>query len=196
MMEAWDTKFLRAKGYPEHIVRTIISEIERVSTQGVAEEDILASLCIPMVGKSFGRMVINTLGGIGYLTELSSFDKLKSVPRINSTAIENARKFMEKNAGDFMLFYQMFLHPGTTPKEHTEDWPKFCFTGALPKSRKDIGAELLAKGATITENIREADFLVASNKLTQSSKMKYATKNNIPVISYEQIDKMIASFGK
>lgn len=196
MMEAWDTKFLRAKGYPEHIVRTIISEIERVSTQGVAEEDILASLCIPMVGKTFGRMVINTLGGIGYLTEPSSFEKLKSVPRINSTAIENVKKFMEKNAGDFMLYYQMFLHPGTVPKEHTEDWPKFCFTGALPKSRKDIGAELLAKGATLTENIREADFLVASNKLTQSSKMKYATKNNIPVISYEQIDKMIASIGK
>lgn len=196
MMEAWDEKFLRAKGYPEHIIRTIISEIERVSTQGVAEEDILASLCIPMVGKSFGRLVINALSGIGYLTEPSLIDKLRGVPRINGTAIENVKKFMEKNAGDFMLFYQMFLHPGTTPKEHTEDWPKFCFTGALPKSRKDIGAELLAKGATLTENIREADFLVASNKLTQSSKMKYATKNNIPVISYEQIDKMIASFGK
>jgi hypothetical protein len=79
---------------------------------------------------------------------------------------------------------------------HSEDWPKFCFTGALPKSRKEIGEELIAKGAMLTENIREADFLVASNKLSQSSKMKYATKQGIPVITYEQIDSKIASFNR
>lgn len=196
MMEAWDADVLRAKGYPEHIIRTIISEIERVTSQGVSDEDILASLCIPMVGKTFGRMVVDTLGGIGYLAEPSNFDKLKDVPRINGTALENAKEFMENNSGDFLLFYQMFLHPGVIPTEHTEDWPKFCFTGALPKSRKDIGAELLAKGATLTENIREADFLVASNKLSQSSKMKYAAKQGIPVITYEQIDSKIASFNR
>lgn len=195
MMEAWDADVLRAKGYPEHIIRTIISEIERVTSQGVSDEDILASLCIPMVGKTFGKMVVNTLGGIGYLSEPSNFDKLKDIPRINGTAIENAKEFMEKNSGDFLLFYQMFNHPDYT-MPHSEDWPKFCFTGALPKSRKEIGEELIAKGATLTENIREADFLVASNKLSQSSKMKYATKQGIPVITYEQIDSKIASFNR
>ena len=188
-LETWDVDLLKAKGFTAHEIHVIISEIQRVVENGVSDEDILVSLCIPMVGRSLASNVIKYSGGIMNLIgkepdEIRAF--LDGVPRINSTAVNNLIDFFieDQDKNEFEVYYNLFTH---LKPSNESNLPKFCITGTLPEPRRDIERWISEHGGHPTSNIREANYLVSAELASTSSKMKYAREHNIPVITYEEL---------
>lgn len=184
--EGWDEMILKAKGFSACEIVTIMNELERVMDVGVEDHLLFASLCIPEASKSFADKVIKYTGDLmtlaGNPDDVRS--KLKSVPGLNSTALENTLRFMQSNRDAFLGYYNLFTHIRPTDRANRIN---FCFTGALPQPRKELEGWVLKHGGYPTDNIRQANYLVAANPLSTSSKMEYARKHGIKVINFEDM---------
>ena len=184
--EAWDEMVLKAKGFSACEIKTLTNELERVMNTGVEDHILFASLCIPEAAKSFAEKVIKYTGDIMTLADISNevLEKLKTIPGLNSTALNNVVDWMDENKAEFEAYYNLFTHIRPVDRK---DRVNFCFTGALPQPRKELEAWVLKHGGYPTDNIRQANFLVSADPLSTSSKMKYAREHNIPVITFDDM---------
>lgn len=67
-----------------------------------------------------------------------------------------------------------------------------CLTGAMSRPRKEIEAEIMAKGHTISDSVsKNTTHLCQSDPSSESSKSKKAVKLGIPIISEEELYEMI-----
>ena len=82
------------------------------------------------------------------------------------------------------MYWNLFQHDRPIDMD-SRTW--YCFTGALPYPRKDIEEWVLDHGGFPTDNIRRAHYLVSADPASNSSKMNYARKHNIPVITYSEM---------
>lgn len=192
IIETWDEPVLKAKGITAHMIHVITSEIERVVTSGVSDEDIIVSLCIPQVGEAFAKSVIKYVGGI--IPLLEAFEKspedlkgrLLEIPRINSTAVKNFVDFFieDSGSGEFEAYYNLFKHlrPGDAEKR-----PTYCLTGALPIPRREVERWIMSHGGMPTDNISHANYLVSASPVSNSTKMRYAREKGIPVITFDEM---------
>lgn len=193
-LEAWDAGILKAKGFTAHEISIIMSEIQRTVENGVSDEDILVSLCIPMVGRSFARSVIKYSGGIMNLIGKDSDEireMFKGAPRINSTALSNLIDFFieDQDTNVFGVYYNLFEH---LRPANADKLKKYCITGTLPDPRRIVEGWIRSNGGLPTSNIREADYLVSDSPISNSSKMRYARDHNIPVITFEEMKKQLS----
>lgn len=89
----------------------------------------------------------------------------------------------------------IMLEKPEAPKEKAPGGKTFCITGTLPsgKKKKDYSAQLEAAGHVLIDEVRQGlDFLVVSDPNgAESSKTKKAKKLGIPLISEDELMKMI-----
>ena len=186
--EACDEKTLRAKQYPEYIIRIMTSELTRIMNEGVTDEDIFASLCIPEASTSFAKLIRPHVTGFEDLCDPARYNEFKTLSNVNSTALKNAVFWMDANKDRYMTYWNMFVHKRSVDMDNRK---KFCFTGALPMSRMEVSGYVMQHGGAVTENINQADYLVTDNPMSNSSKMNKAKKRGIPVINYETLKQML-----
>ena len=192
-MEAWDRDILLAKGFTAHEIHVLMSEIERAVNVGQEDVAIFASLCIPMASRSFAEKVIKYRGGIMYLLESDPdelYADLSKIPGINTTAVRHVTDFIiEGGAELFESYYNLFVHKKPA---NIGSRKKYCFTGALPKPRKELEQFVMDAGGYPTDNIRQADYLVSASPTSTSTKMLYARKHNIPIITFEELNDQLS----
>lgn len=192
-MEAWDRDILLAKGFTAHEIHVLMSEIERAVNVGQEDVAIFASLCIPMASRSFAEKVIKYRGDIMYLLESDPdklYEDLSKIPGINTTAARNVVDFIiEGGAELFESYYNLFVHKKPSDIGSRK---KYCFTGALPKPRKELEQFVMDAGGYPTDNIRQADYLVSASPTSTSTKMLYARKHNIPIITFEELNDQLS----
>ena len=192
-MEAWDRDILLAKGFTAHEIHVLMSEIERAVNVGQEDTAIFASLCIPMASRSFAEKVIKYRGDIMSLLEQDTdnlYDDLCKIPGINTTAAKNVVDFIiEGGAELFESYYNLFVHKKPADIGSRK---KYCFTGALPKPRKELEQFVIDAGGYPTDNIRQADYLVSASPTSTSSKMLYARKHGIPIITFEELNAQLS----
>lgn len=196
-MEAWDQEILLKKGFTAHEIHMLMSETERVTTVGVDDAVIFASLCIPMASETFAQKVIKYTGNIMSLVESladnspeAAIKQFCEIPGINSTAVKNTFDYlMIDESGAFEAYFNMFNR--NTPID-VDSRTKYCFTGALPFPRKELEEFVLDHGAYPTDNIHQANYLVSASPTSTSSKMKYARSHNIPVITFDEMQAQLS----
>lgn len=192
-MEAWDRDILLAKGFTAHEIHVLMSEIERAVNVGQEDVAIFASLCIPMASRSFAEKVIKYRGDIMYLLESDPdklYEDLSKIPGINTTAARNVVDFIiEGGAELFESYYNLFVHKKPSDIGSRK---KYCFTGALPKPRKELEQFVMDAGGYPTDNIRQTDYLVSASPTSTSTKMLYARKHNIPIITFEELNDQLS----
>lgn len=186
--EACDEKMLRSKQYPEYIIRIMTSELTRIMNEGVTDEDIFASLCIPEASTSFAKLIRPHVSGFEDLCDPARYNEFKALPNVNSTALKNAVSWMDANKDRYVMYWNMFAHKRSVDMD---DRKKFCFTGALPMSRMEVSDYVMRHGGAVTENVNQADYLVTDNPMSNSTKMNKAKKRGIPVINYEMLKQML-----
>ena len=192
-MEAWDKDILLAKGFTAHEIHVLMSEIERAVNVGQEDVAIFASLCIPMASRSFAEKVIKYRGDIMSLLEPDPdelYADLCKIPGINTTAVRHVVDFIiEGGAELFESYYNLFVHKKPADIGSRK---KYCFTGALPKPRKELEQLVMDAGGYPTDNIRQADYLVSASPTSTSTKMLYARKHNIPIITFEELNAQLS----
>lgn len=192
-MEAWDRDILLAKGFTAHEIHVLMSEIERAVNVGQEDVAIFASLCIPMASRSFAEKVIKYRGDIMSLLEPDPDDlyaDLCKIPGINTTAASHVADFIiEGGAELFESYYNLFVHKKPADVGLRK---KYCFTGALPKPRKELEQFVMDAGGYPTDNIRQADYLVSASPTSTSTKMLYARKHSIPIITFEELNTQLS----
>ena len=192
-MEAWDRNILLAKGFTAHEIHVLMSEIERAVNVGQEDVAIFASLCIPMASRSFAEKVIKYRGDIMSLLESDPeelYADLCKIPGINTTAARHVADFIiEGGAELFESYYNLFVHKKPADIGSRK---KYCFTGALPKPRKELEQFVMDAGGYPTDNIRQADYLVSASPTSTSTKMLYARKHNIPIITFEELNAQLS----
>lgn len=186
--EACDEKALRAKQYPEYIIRIMTSELTRIMNEGVTDENIFASLCIPEASTSFAKLIRPHVSGFEDLGDPARYNEFKTLPNVNSTALRNAVFWMDVHKHRYIAYWNMFAHKRSVDMD---DRKKFCFTGALPVSRMEVSDYVMQHGGAVTENVNQADYLVTDNPMSNSSKMNKAKKRGIPVINYETLKQIL-----
>lgn len=149
----------------------------------VTEAELLAALCIPGIGFELSlKLLVDNKYEDWFIN--CTVPRNDAVKLIGPTRTENLWKFYDEHKELFEKSYRFFKPVPVVVPISSE---KICFTGKFPISRTACKELVESKNMTFTDSMStDVTCLVVADASSTSSKMKYATKHNIPVLTYNQ----------
>lgn len=199
ILKAPKSEFYKVKGFKETMVNKIYEGI-RDKVEKASLLDIMAAS--NQFGRGIGerkiKPILETCPDI--LTKQESIeDKYERLLQIRGIGTENARSFTEniENFMDFLkecgLEKKLYIDSNTKSRAVLErkmdnSHPLFEKRIVMTKFRDPVLKEkIMEKGGIIDENIgKNTHILIVKSKEDQSSKMKYATDNNIIIMELNE----------
>ena len=176
------------EGYGDTSKAKLLTSIEDIRKNGLDLYRLIASLGIPLVGKTIGKK-------LAALNSIETF--LQNVvfgTQIGDKAKNNIMNFLS-NPDNIIRIRKLLEH---VPMKNTMNISKtskllgksFCISGKLPTNKDKIELKVRENGGTMLSGVSaNLSYLICEE--TQNSKPQKAIKIGIPVISYTEFLNMI-----
>lgn len=171
----------------------LLAAIERSASN--EPERLLAGLGIPNVGKSAAKTLMRHFKSIDALSQ-ATVDELIEVEDIGEKTASDIKTYFEdeKNAALIVKFKDCGVNTVSEEKEETGgnlDGKTFVITGTLEGLSRDEAVSLIEKnGGKVTGSVsKKTDYLIAGE--AAGSKLDKAKKLGIPILSLDDLNKMI-----
>ena len=160
------------EGFAEKKISKIMQEIANKKT--LSSIDFLSRMGIPLVQKkSLQKLSINTL------SDFLKFNDDSYI--IGQNIIE-----WKKDEANMAFLDGLAEILNITESKKTESKGRVCMTGSGPRPRKELIADIEAKGYEFTSSItKDTDILLCDDITSGSSKLKKAESLNIKIMNYE-----------
>ena len=192
-LDEYKTEWISKEGFGTASVEKILNAID-ASRSGVLLQNFISALGIPLVGKSVAKAIINyypsweefreAVGGDW--TEFEGFG-----PEI-SRAINN----FDYSAADEIatkLTFSSNASAEDAEKVTTLDGLTFVITGKLSRKRDDIKTDIENAGGKVSGSVSsKTSYLVCNDKNSTTGKSKDAKSLNVPIISEEELLKLLS----
>ena len=181
-------EWINKPGFGVTSVTKILDAIEKSKTCKL--ENYISALGIPLIGLTIAKEIVKyyetwndfreAIGG--RWSDLYGF----------GTGIENSLNKYDYAMADRIAEMLNFIIPEEDSKEQTVKGMNFCITGKLSKKRDDIKADIEACGGKVTSSVSsKTNYLVCNDKNSTTGKSAEAKRLNIPVISEEELNKLL-----
>lgn len=157
-------------GFGDSRIKNLLAEIERTKEMTIGQ--FCDSISIDLVGeKAMKKMGITTI------EELWAFnDKTYVIGQNLIEYLKNNKAFVK----DLLKVVVI-----TQVKEAAKGSKRICMTGAGPKGRKELIADIEAKGDTFVDSVnKETDILLCEDINGSSSKLAKASKLGVKLVAY------------
>jgi len=162
----------------------LLSEINKVKTEGVFDWQLLACLNIPGIGRTLSKDLLTgrTLPELECMTQ----SELEALPNIGS---ERAIAIIEGLIVNQDLLIELHkILPIKTREVFSKDLIKVCFTGSFPEPKRYYYKLLEVNGGyEILEKMKDVDILVVADSSKESNKTKVAKKKGIKIIGIDEL---------
>ncbi len=157
----------------------------------VYEHEVLAACCIPGIGKSIARTLLETYS----YTELieMAHTRRTELPSLLQSVIGEQRGLAvsdllcDEDGCMFIMKMYHYFKPLPTVAVTNTGHRLVCFTGKMELSRDECKTLATSKGDVFTDKMtKNVSLVVRANNSINSSKVKYANKHNIPVVIYDE----------
>ena len=195
------------RGMGVRSVQKLLKTIDDSRT--IAMDKFLCALSIPMVGKKVSTQIADVYGydWDSFVSDLSAGNtvKLHEIEGVGEIVISNIIEWFKGfyNSEDMynLLTEIHFLKPNKATKLNNNDIEEktICITGKLFlfKNREELSQRLAEIGWKEASGVSsKIDYLVSNDKNSGSSKNKKAATLGIPVISEDELVKLIGLPGK
>ena len=181
-------EWIEKPGFGVTSVTKILDAIEKSKTCRL--ENYISALGIPLVGLTVAKEICKyyetwhdfreAVGG--RWSDLYGF----------GIGIENSINKYDYHMADRIAKMLNFIIPEEDNEEQTVEGMNFCITGKLSKKRDDIKADIEARGGKVTGSVSsKTNYLVCNDKNSTTGKSADAKKLNIPVITEEELNKLL-----
>lgn len=171
-----------------------VNEVQK--TLRTKPEKLIKALGIDGVGESIGKLIVDK-----YKDKYSNAEIFSFLPLIREGELEDidgigpitAKKFVQEipKFKDLILFlFQKGLQIEEDVVSSISD-KIFTLTGKGPMSRQNVEMMITSNGGVVKSMSKKTDYLVTSDVDSQSSKSKKARSYGVPMISYEELERMI-----
>lgn len=184
-------EWINKPGFGEKSVSNILNGIEK--SKNCKLENFISALGIPLVGLTVAKEIVkyystwedfrDAIGGdwtqfYGFGYEIS-----RAINNFNYTEADEI-------VG--MLTFEIPESQGQDPKAKPANGLNFCITGKLSKKRDDIKADIEKAGGKVTGSVSsKTTYLVCNDKESTTGKSADAKRLNIPVITEEELNKLL-----
>ena len=179
-------------GYTEYSADLLAVELQ-LAVGTVTEAQLLASLCIPGIGLELSKKIC----------EQFSYEDLFCTNKIMLSELDNIvgptrgqwiRDFYSKHSLLFKQSYMYFKPIKQIKVSYEKD--KVCFTGKFDLSRSECQKLVEDNDMIFTDSMsKDVSYLVVSDMNTTSSKMQYAKKNNIKILTFDEFKSLLSNKG-
>ncbi len=212
---------LSSKRLEEMIRAELVTEIpdlyklkmeDMLSLDKVKEK--LATKILNNIEKSKGVDLITFLGSLGISGGAfnkcekivsSGYNSIEAILGLTLNELIEVDSFAEKSASDFLTsleekkpLIKKLLKVGFSFEKETVEGPlkdkKICITGALSEKRSIVEKSIRDAGGTVVGSVsKNTDYLLTNETESNSSKFKKAKQLDIPIVSEEEMKKIISS---
>lgn len=188
------------EGFGEKSVKKLLNSIEKSRTTSL--ERFLASLSIPLLGKSASMMIAEAVDYdfnifIDEMT-IKGAEYFRHLPGVGDALISSLNTYWKNHCSDILQLANEF----TFEKSNIvlDEMPKtlqgktFVVTGSVNhyKNRDELKADIVVHGGTVAGSVSsKTSYLINNDINSTSSKNQKAKSLNIPIISEEEFLSMI-----
>lgn len=181
-------EWINKPGFGVTSVTKILDAIEKSKTCRL--ENYISALGIPLIGLTIAKEIVK------YYETWNDFRKAIGGRWSDlygfGTGIENSLNKYDYAMADRIAEMLNFIIPEEDNKEQTVEGMNFCITGKLSKKRDDIKADIEARGGKVTSSVSsKTNYLVCNDKNSTTGKSADAKKLSIPVITEEELNKLL-----
>jgi DNA ligase (NAD+) len=190
-------KMMKLDGFGEKSVRNLLTSIHK-STDTTLDRFIYA-LSIPLIGRSASKTISKYFNG-----DFDRFCKECCLNKFDFTVLDDFGEAMNDSINDYIeknvvmignLAKEMsFEKPKITPASNNLDGKVFCITGSLNHfaNRDEAKEKIESAGGKVSGSVSaKTSYLVNNDTASTSGKNKKAKELNIPIISEEELIKML-----
>lgn len=188
------------EGFGEKSVKKLLNSIEKSRTTSL--ERFLASLSIPLLGKSASMMIAEAVDYdfdtfIDEMT-IKGTEYFRYLPGIGDALISSLNTYWKNHYSEIIQLANEFTFE--TPNVVLDEMPKtlqgktFVVTGSVNhyKNRDELKADIVVHGGTVVGSVSsKTSYLINNDINSTSSKNQKAKSLNIPIISEEEFLSMI-----
>jgi DNA ligase (NAD+) len=190
-------KMMKLDGFGEKSVRNLLTSINK-STDTTLDRFIYA-LSIPLIGRSASKTISKYFNG-----DFDRFCKECCLNKFDFTVLDDFGEAMNDSINDYIeknvvmignLAKEMsFEKPQITSTSNNLDGKVFCITGGLNHfaNRDEAKERIESAGGKVSGSVSaKTSYLVNNDTASTSGKNKKAKELNIPIISEEELIKML-----
>ena len=198
-------EWVKKSGFGEKSVKKILDAIEEARYTTL--EQYLSALGIPLIGKTYARELVKAFGTYENFRTMTTPDPVVGIEPFDFTRLNGFGPAMHEAIISFDYYEaDRMVNMGIIDfKKEESELPKignvptlenliFCITGKLThyKNRDALKAEIIARGGKVTDSVTaKTSYLVNNDINSTSAKNKKAKELNIPIITEEDLIKLL-----
>ena len=190
-LEKEELASLRDKGGKKVGMKVATKLVEKLhSNKEMLLEDFLGGLRIPMCRQKTFQMLIEE--GYSSLEAVQSLSK-GELEKVKGIGPKKAKKLYEGLQEKKEVIEELLNYIEIKSASGGLEGKNICITGSLSKTRSEVKQDIKEAGGTYKGMSKKVDYLVAADSNSGSSKIEKSEEYDIPVITEEELYKMILS---
>ena len=199
-LSAHENEMKAMDGFGKRSVEKLLASIEK--SRKTSLERFLYSLSIPLLGKSASMMIADSIDYdldtfINEMT-IKGAEYFRYLPGVGDSLINSLNIYWENHCSDILQLANEFTFETQksimSETTNTLEGKTFVVTGSVNhyKNRDELKADIVTHGGTVVSSVSsKTSYLINNDINSTSSKNQKAKSLNIPIISEEELLKMI-----